>query len=253
MNNPTLKIAVAVNNLKLKYRGTDSCAIDKLSFSIYDGEIFGLLGPNGAGKTTTINILTGLLKQDEGEALISGHNINGDFNKLKALIGVVPQEISLFSNLSVKQNLLIYGNLYGIKKDLLKSRITSLLEDYGLSEKANVKVKNLSGGMSRRLNIIVGILHSPKLLFLDEPTVGIDVQSKNFIISNLRQLNKSGITILYTSHYMDEAEKFCSRIGIIDQGKIIALDSPEELIEKNDECEDLEDVFLHLTGRKIRD
>jgi ABC-2 type transport system ATP-binding protein len=253
MNPSGPDIVVSVHNLRFKYPEGYDYAIDDLTFNINKGEIFGLLGPNGAGKTTAINILTGLLKPNEGNVVIAGHNINGNIDTLKSLIGIVPQEISLFSNLSVKDNLLIFGTLYGIDKNSLTERIAFLLENYGLKDKAKIKVKNLSGGMNRRLNILIGILHSPKLLFLDEPTVGIDVQSKNFILSNLRDLNNTGVTILYTSHYMDEAEKFCSRIGIIDQGKIIALDSPKMLIEKYDGCNDLEDVFLHLTGRRIRD
>jgi ABC-2 type transport system ATP-binding protein len=242
-----------VNNLKLKYPGSTEFAVNDLSFNLERGEIYGLLGPNGAGKTSAINIMTGLLKSDNGILYIGGNKVNGNFNSFKSKIGVVPQDIALFSNLTVKDNLLIIGYLYGLRKIFLHERINILLRDYGLSGKANDKVRNLSGGMTRRLNILAALLHSPELLFLDEPTAGIDVQSKNFILSNLLQLNKDGVTILYTSHYMDEAEKFCSRIGIIDKGTIIASETPKNLIENHPGCSSLEDVFLMITGRKIRE
>jgi ABC-2 type transport system ATP-binding protein len=253
MNVSGSDILVSASNLKFKYSSNQEYAVDNLSFNINKGEIFGLLGPNGAGKTTTINILTGLLKPGEGHASIASNDINANLDVLKSLIGIVPQDISLFSNLTVIDNLLIFGTLYGINKKVLKGRIEFFLKKYGLEQKINEKVRNLSGGLRRRLNIIIGILHSPRLLILDEPTVGIDVQSKIFILSNLRDLNNSGLTILYTSHYMDEAEKFCSKIAIINMGRIIACDSPQVLIEKTEGCRDLEDVFLKLTGRKIRD
>jgi ABC-2 type transport system ATP-binding protein len=244
---------VEVASLKKMYKSADFFAIDNLSFKIKHGEIFGLLGPNGAGKTTTIKILTGLLKPNSGEVIISGLSIKNSFEKIKSLIGVVPQEIALYPNLTTLDNLRIFGTLYGIPPIELKKRIFDLLQVYGLKEKANQKVKNLSGGMKRRLNIIAGILHSPQLLILDEPTAGIDVQSKKFILANLKELNHLGTTILYTSHFMEEAEKFCTDIAIIDQGGIIANNSPEKLINQTDGCANLEDVFLNLTGRRIRE
>lgn len=248
-----MSTVLEVNNLRLKYPGSSDFAVNNLSFKLERGEIYGLLGPNGAGKTSAINIMTGLLKSNDGTLYIGGNKVDCNFDSFKSKIGVVPQDIALFSNLTVKDNLLIIGYLYGLKKSLLYDRIHKLLNDYGLSGKAKDKVKNLSGGMSRRLNILAGLLHSPELLFLDEPTAGIDVQSKNFILSNLQQLNKKGVTILYTSHYMDEAEKFCSRIGIIDKGTIIASETPKSLIENYAGCSNLEDVFLMITGRKIRE
>ena len=253
MKIPEYDILVDATNIRLRYPKCNEFAIDNLSFYINKGEIFGLLGPNGAGKTTTINILTGILRPNEGRIVIDGCSINTKTTSLKSVIGIVPQENSLFSNLSVIDNLLIFGTLYGIDRTILKEIIHRILEQYGLRNKINEKIKNLSGGMKRRLNIIVGILHTPKLLILDEPTSGIDVQSKNFILSNLKDMNKNGLTVMYTSHNMDEAEKFCSRIAILDMGRIIASDTPKMLVDKTQGCRDLEDVFLNLTGRRIRD
>jgi ABC-2 type transport system ATP-binding protein len=244
---------VEVISLRKMYKNADSFAIDNLSFKIKKGEIFGLLGPNGAGKTTTIKILTGLLEPNLGEVLISGLSIKNSSKKIKSLIGVVPQEIALYPSLTTLDNLRIFGTLYSIPSRELKVRILDLLQVYGLETKSNQKVKDLSGGMKRRLNIIAGILHSPQLLILDEPTAGIDVQSKKFILANLKELNRLGTTILYTSHFMEEAEKFCTDIAIIDQGRVIANNTPEKLINQTDGCVNLEEVFLKLTGRHIRE
>jgi len=244
---------VETNSLRKKYKESEVLAVDNLSFNIRKGQVFGLLGPNGAGKTTTIKMLTGILKPSSGDAVIAGYNTKTNFNNVKSVIGIVPQEIALYPTLTSYANLLVYGTLYGIPKSELKEKINYFLKLYGLENKAKQKVKNLSGGMKRRLNIIAGILHSPKLLILDEPTAGIDVQSKNFILENLQELNNSGTTILYTSHFMEEAEKFCDKIAIIDNGKIIASDTPQQLIKQTDNCKNLEDVFLELTGRKIRE
>ena len=224
-----------------------------ISLQIMKGEFVYLIGKTGAGKTTLINILTGLLKPDSGNASISGFNVKTQLEKIKAVFGIVPQEIALYPTLSVKENLFIFGSLYNIPKQILKKRIREFLIIYDLENKAKAQVKNLSGGMKRRLNIIAGILHLPKLLILDEPTAGIDVQSKIVILQNLRELNRQGTTILYTSHYMDEAEKFCTYTTIIDYGKIIAEGSPAQLIGNTDESTCLEDVFIKLTGREIRD
>lgn len=253
MQNNNSNIMVEANVLKKKYKDSENFAINNLSFKIQKGRIFGLLGPNGAGKTTTIEILTGLIKPTSGNALISGYDTQKNFNEVKSIIGVVPQDIALYPTLTVFENLHIFGILYGIVPNKLKKVIIDHLHIYGLEKKRKQKVKNLSGGMKKRLNIIAGILHSPKLLILDEPTAGIDVQSKKFILENLSELNNSGTTILYTSHYMEEAEKFCTDIAIIDEGKIIADDTPRRLITDTENCSNLEDVFLKLTGRRIRE
>ncbi len=228
-------------------------AIDNLSLKIKRGEIFGLLGPNGAGKTTLINILTGISKPGSGRAFINGNDILKDLDKVKTQTGIVPQEIALYPTLTIWENLYIFGSLYNIPHKILKKRIDEFLVIYGLENKKRSQVRRLSGGMKRRLNIIAGILHNPGLLILDEPTAGIDVQSKVVILDNLRKLNRDGTTILYTSHYMDEAERFCSRAAIIDYGKLIAEGSPAKLVEENTDCNTLEDVFIKLTGREIRE
>lgn len=244
---------IEAKNLTKRYSGMKSPAIDHINLKIRKGEIFGLLGPNGAGKTTLINILTGVLKPDSGKAFINGFDITTQSRFIKPDIGIIPQEIALYPTLSVRENLFIFGSLYNIPKQALKKRIADCLNIYGLENKARSQVKKLSGGMKRRLNIIAGILHSPELLILDEPTAGIDVQSKVVILENLNKLNEQGTTMLYTSHYMDEAEKFCSNATIIDYGKIIAEGSPAELVKNTDGCNCLEDVFIQLTGREIRE
>ncbi len=253
VNNKNHTQIIKVKNLRKKYLKSGSLAVSDLSFSIGEGEIFGLLGPNGAGKTTTINILTGLLQPTSGEVFISGLNIRNGFTAIKKLIGVVPQEISLYPTLSVYNNLYIFGSLYGINRSKLNNKIKSYLQVFGLEAKANQKVMHLSGGLKRRINIIAGILHNPQIIILDEPTAGIDVQSKKFILNNLKQFNNNGATILYTSHYMDEAEKFCTQIAILDEGKIIAADQPAKLVSSHPDCTNLEDVFIKLTGKQIRE
>jgi len=249
MSNCTIK----TKNLSKHYSGMQDFAINNLNLRVMEGEIFGLLGPNGAGKTTLINILSGMLKSDSGVAIINGFDVKSEYKLIKPLIGIVPQDVALYPTLNVNDNLFIFGSMYNIPRKILKKRIQDFLIIYGLEEKIKHQVKNLSGGMKRRLNIIAGILHLPKLLILDEPTAGIDVQSKMVILQNLRELNHKGTTILYSSHYMDEAEKFCSYTTIIDYGKIIAKGQPFELIKKTDNCTCLEDVFIKLTGREIRE
>ncbi|MCB2196226.1 MAG: ABC transporter ATP-binding protein [Bacteroidetes bacterium] len=244
---------IQVNNLNKKYKNSLEFAVNNLSFTVQKGEIFGLLGPNGAGKTTTINIITGTLKPTSGQVNIANQSIKRNFNTLKQKIGVVPQQIALYPTLNVYNNLLIFGNLYGIKKQILNNNIRKYLKIFGLEHKVKAKVKHLSAGMQRRLNIIAGLLHNPEILILDEPTAGIDVQSKQFIINNLIQLNKAGTTILYTSHYMEEAEKFCSHIAIIDNGNIIIQNKPQNLISQYPDCTNLEDVFIHITGKQLRE
>ena len=246
-------ILIETKKLTKQYAGMQNPAIGDLNLNVKEGEIFGLLGPNGAGKTTLINILSGLLKSDSGEATINGFDVKTKFKLIKPVIGIAPQDVALYPTLSVKDNLIIFGSLYNIPKQILEKRIQDFLIIYGLENKAKHQVKNLSGGMKRRLNIIAGILHLPRLLILDEPTAGIDVQSKIVILQNLRELNQQGTTILYTSHLMDEEEKFCSYTTIIDYGKIIAKGTPGELVKNTDNCACLEDVFIKLTGREIRE
>ena len=243
-----METAINISNLNKTYKGSEIKAVDTLNLNISKGSFFGLLGPNGAGKTTTISIMCGLLNADEGQIKILGKKPKD----VKSEIGVVPQDIALFEELTARENLRFFYDMYAIKNTKPSLLIDELLCRFSLEEKADKRVKTFSGGMKRRLNLIAGIMHSPKVLFLDEPTVGIDVQSKNVIAEFLKEINQSGMTIVYTSHMMEEAEKLCSYISVIDFGKEIINGKPKELIQKND-CDNLEELFLKLTGRRVRD
>jgi len=235
------------------YKGSNVPAIDNISLNIDKGEIYGLLGPNGAGKTTTISILCGLFGPTSGNVFIDGMEYQHSAEKIKNIIGVVPQDIALYPSLTARENLTFFGNMYGLKGKHLKSRIEECLELFGLEKNANRRIKTFSGGMKRRINLIAGILHKPKIIYLDEPTVGVDVQSRNVILDHLRDINKEGTTIIYTSHYMEEAENFCSRVAIIDKGNILTEGKPKDLINSKPEYTDLESIFLNITGRALRD
>lgn len=204
-------------------------AVQGISFDIQQGEIFSLLGPNGAGKTTTISMLSCLLSPTEGDALIDGHSVRTQANAVKQVIGVVPQEIALYPDLTARENLRFWGGMYNLSGARLKERVEETLEIAGLSDRANEKVETYSGGMKRRINIAVGLLHEPKVLFMDEPTVGIDPQSRRRILDTVLELNQRGLTVLYTTHYMEEAAELSRRIGIVDHGKLIALGTQDEL------------------------
>jgi ABC-2 type transport system ATP-binding protein len=244
---------IEIKNLSKTYKGCNEPAVVSVSLDIFSGEIFGLLGPNGAGKTTTISILCGLFPPTLGDIIIDGLNIRTNPDQIKQKIGVVPQDIALYPTLSARENLTFYGNMYGIRGKELRDRIDGFLQDFGLEKFANRQVAKYSGGMKRRVNLIAGLLHHPKIIFLDEPTVGIDVQSRIMILNYLKELNKSGTTIIYTSHYMEEAEHLCSRVAIMDQGKIISIGKPSDLLASNPEFKNLENVFIHLTGKDLRD
>ena len=218
-------------------------AVKGISFSVLRGEIFSLLGPNGAGKTTTINMLSCLLPPTSGTAEIAGHAIPGDTLAVRRAIGVVPQEIALYDSLSARQNLEFWGRLYDMRGQELTQRIDEVLDQVGLADRAKDKVKTFSGGMKRRINIAAGLLHKPQLLFMDEPTVGIDPQSRRRILDMVRELRDGGMTVLYTTHYMEEAEELSDRVGIIDQGRLIALGTQAELTRVVGEQETLR---LHL-------
>ena len=222
----------------------DNEAVKGISFSVLRGEIFSLLGPNGAGKTTTINMLSCLIEPTGGTAEIAGHAIPGDSLNVRRAIGVVPQEIALYDSLSARQNLEFWGRLYDMGGKALGQRIDEVLEIVGLSDRAKDKVKTFSGGMKRRINIAAGLLHRPRLLFMDEPTVGIDPQSRRRILDMVRELRDGGMTVLYTTHYMEEAEQLSDRVGIIDQGRLIALGTQAELTRVVGEQETLR---LHLS------
>lgn len=208
----------------------DLKAVNGASFHIAPGETYGLLGPNGAGKTTAISMIAGLLKPDGGEVQINGEVMTPKSVAPKAHIGLVPQDLAIYPDLTAAENMTFFGRLYGMPGDVLKGRVAQVLEVVGLSDRATDVTKEFSGGMKRRLNIAIGLLHSPQLLILDEPTVGVDPQSRNAILEAVENLSSEGMAVLYTTHYMEEAERLCDRVGIIDQGKIMAEGTRRELV-----------------------
>jgi ABC-2 type transport system ATP-binding protein len=219
---------LVVEDLEKSYG--DNHAVRGVSFRVARGEIFGLLGPNGAGKTTTISMLTGLFPPDAGTVTVDGLDLKTQLAAVKAKLGLVPQEFALYPTLSARQNLTFFGKIYGLRGKQLSNRVKEVLEMIGLTDKADKAVETYSGGMKRRVNIGAGLLHKPDLLFLDEPTVGVDPQSRNAIFENVEALNREGMTVIYTTHYMEEAQRLCHRVGIIDTGKMVALDTPSALI-----------------------
>jgi ABC-2 type transport system ATP-binding protein len=230
-------------------------AVNGVSFAIHKGEIFGLLGPNGAGKTTTIRMLSTVLEPDSGDATIGGHSIRHEAAEVRSLIGVCPQELSLYEDLSALYNLVFFGRMAGLSSQEAKEQAMANLELMGLTERTKGKVEKFSGGMKRRINLAIALMGHPELLFLDEPTVGIDPQSRNNIFETIEGLQNKGMTILYTTHYMEEADRLCDRVAIMDGGQIIAMDTPRALRSQIGPPEQvtLEDVFLKLTGRSLRD
>lgn len=234
-------------DLSKSYPDAEKPAVNQLSLSIAKNETFGLLGPNGAGKTTTISMLCGLIEPSSGSISIKGLNYKENLTQLKQMIGVVPQDIALYPTLTGKENLEFYGAMYGVPKVILNNRIAGWLKKFDMEKAANKRVSSYSGGMKRRINLIAGILHQPEVLFLDEPTVGVDVQSRSDIMHHLKELNAEGMTIIYTSHHMEEAEHFCTDVAIINNGEIITRGNPIELIENQTDCRNLEEVFLKLT------
>ncbi len=287
----------------LRRRFGDLVAVDGVGFHIDPGETYGLLGPNGAGKTTTISMIAGLLESDDGEIVVAGEPMNTHTIRAKSVIGYVPQDLAIYPDLSARENLMFFARLYGMSTSEAKRRSDEVLEVTGLRDRARDQTKKYSGGMKRRLNIGIGLLNQPKLLILDEPTVGVDPQSRNAILESVEGLSGQGKAVLYTTHYMEEAERLCDRVGIIDHGKLIAEGTPKELVSLVGERDrvhlsavgdlagaavalanppwvhnvsaagegidlaaagaavksvevtepDLEAVFLHLTGRALRD
>lgn len=204
-------------------------AVDGVSFNIRQGEIYGLLGPNGAGKSTTISMIATLLKPTEGEITVRGYSVTKNANQVKKLLGLVPQEIALYPTLTAGENLEFWGKMYGLHGAHLRQRIAEVLEIVGLTTREKNRVETYSGGMKRRINIAVGLLNEPEILIMDEPTVGVDPQSRNHILETVKNLNSRGLTVIYTSHYMEEVEYLCDRIGIMDHGKLIAEGTKDEL------------------------
>ena len=245
--------ALIIKGLVKIYKGSSDSALSGLDISVNYGEIFGLLGPNGAGKTTAISIMSTLLQPTSGSVIICGIDAIKQPNRIKKLIGLVPQDIALYANLTVRENLRYFGRICGLKGQVLKDRIADCLEMVGLEKRADQLIFTFSGGMKRRANLAAGILHQPRILFLDEPTVGIDAQSRNMILEKLSLLKETGTTMIYTTHYMDEAEQLCDCVAIIDEGHIIAEGSPKQLISRAPGHAGLKDLFLALTGKRLRD
>ena len=241
---------IEVTNLVKKFK--DFTAVNDISFSVERGEIFAFLGPNGAGKTTTIRILSTLLKPTAGEVRLDGHNVVEDSKSTRRSFGIVFQDPSLDNELTAYENMKYHAVLYSVPKNIYKPRIEELMNLVGLWDRKDSFVKNFSGGMKRRLEIARGLLHHPKVLFLDEPTIGLDPQTRNHIWNYIRDLNKNEkITIFFTTHHMEEVERYAERIAIIDHGKIIERGTPDEL-KKKANTDSLEDAFIHFTGRNIR-
>jgi ABC-2 type transport system ATP-binding protein len=241
---------IRIENLTKKFE--DVTAVDSLFLEIEKGELFGLLGPNGAGKTTVIKTLCGLLEPTSGSIWVGGFDVRREAAKVKELIGVCPQDTAAYPFLSGRENVELFGNLHTMPKEKLKRNIEELLGKMSLSEDAGRRLGKYSGGMKRRINLIMALVHDPEIAFLDEPTVAMDPQSRHAVWDFIRGLKERGKTIILTTHYMEEAEELCDRIGIIDHGKLIALGSPKHLKDKFN-AKDLEEVFIGLTGRKIRE
>lgn len=244
---------IQITALSKKYKDAEMFSLQDFTLSIAQGQIFGLLGPNGAGKTTLISMLCGLIKPTSGNFMIDGLTYARNASQIKEIIGVVPQEYALYPTMTARENLMYFGSMYGLTGKALKQKVADNLEILGLSRFADKRTETFSGGMKRRVNLIAGIMHEPKVLFLDEPTVGVDVQSRNVIIEYLKQLNAKGTTIIYTSHHLSEAQDFCTDIAIVDQGKMFAHATPAELITATHNARNLEDVFIELTGKELRD
>ena len=246
-------IILTTENLVKVYPGSDYPAVSGLDLSVKCGSIFGLLGPNGAGKTTTISILCTLLQPTSGTATILNCDVVRQANAVRCGIGLVPQDIALYSSLTARENLRYFARILRVPKELIEARVVECLELVELLDYADRKISTYSGGMKRRANLAVGILHKPAILFLDEPTVGIDAQSRSLILERLVGLNRDGVTLIYTTHYMEEAQQICDEIAIIDAGKVIACGAPEKLVGDSTDCVNLEDLFLALTGKQLRD
>jgi ABC-2 type transport system ATP-binding protein len=244
------KNGIKVTNLVKKFG--DLMAVDDLSFEVKSGELFGLLGPNGAGKSTTINIMTGLLHQTSGTAIVGGYDVRSNPQEVRKMIGVCPQEPAFYPYLTGRENVEFFGNLHGMPKALLKQRTDELLELVGLVEGATRQAGKYSGGMIRRISLVMALINDSEIAFLDEPTVAMDVQSRRATWEFIKELKSQGKTVILTTHYIEEAESLCDRVGIIDHGTLIALDTPQALMQEY-EAKDLEEVFIKITGRKIRE
>lgn len=248
-----MSYAIEITNLTKKYPNAEFYSLQDMNLKFPKGEISGLLGPNGAGKTTTISILCGLIKPDGGAAKVLGLDVAKDNAAILKKIGVVTQQVALYPLLSARENLYYIGSLYAIPKAILNKKIDNLLDRFGLLSNADKQVKNFSGGMKRRCNIIAALLHEPELLILDEPTAGVDIHSRTMILEFLKEYNQAGHTILYTSHLLEEAERLCTNVAIVDGGKCIVQNKLELLKQSVPSVNNLEELFLHYTGRSLRE
>lgn len=246
-------MTLSAHGLTKTYRRREAPALSDFSLTLAPGEIVGLLGPNGAGKTTAISLMTGILAPDSGRVDVCGIDLFRRSREARRRIGLVPQHIALYPNLTAAENLSYFGRMYPIGGRELKARIASCLEMVGLSNHTDVRIAEYSGGMKRRANLAAALVHQPRLLFLDEPTVGIDPQSRSMILDRLAEMGRSGVSMVYTTHYTEEAEKICGRVAVIDNGRIIALGRPEDLARAHPGCGSLGGLFLRLTGRELRD
>lgn len=247
-----MPVAIQIKNLSYSYEKQSKKVIDSLSLDIAQGERFGIFGPNGAGKTTLMNLMTGILNYKTGSIQLNGLEIKDHYWQTRKLFGFVPQDFSFYHELTPLENLSFFGVWSGLKSIEIKKRTNELLEVLALTGSRNKPVKQFSGGMKRRVNLAIAVMHEPQLLFLDEPTVGVDVQTRHAIISYLKELNARGTTLIYTSHQLKEAEDLCTRIALIDEGKIIEKDTLDNLLKEHQQ-DGLEGLFLQLTGRAYRD
>jgi ABC-2 type transport system ATP-binding protein len=233
-------------------RGRKITAVNDVSFDVFKGEIFGMIGPNGAGKSTTFSMLTTLTKPTNGSIKVAGFNVEKQDDKIRPLIGLVPQKLSLYPLLTARENLELMGNLYNVPKKEMEDKIDYYLKLVGLEASADRYTGGFSGGMKQRLSVIAAVLHDPEILFWDEPSTGLDPQSRNVIWKLARKFNDEGKTLVFTTHYMEEADNLCDRVAVMDSGKMVALDNPEVLKEKSG-SKNLEEVFVHFTGEEVRD
>ncbi len=244
--------AVRIVDLGFTYPRQQKACFSHLDLEVKEGERFGLFGPNGAGKTTLMNCMTGLLNYQQGQVQLRGTEIAPPKQSINRLFGFVPQDLSFYQELSPAENLAFFGAWSGLHKTEIKNKTEELLEILGLTDVRNKKVEEFSGGMKRRVNLAIGVIHDPRILFLDEPTVGVDVQSRHAIINYLKKLNENGTTLIYTSHQLSEAEELCTKVALIDDGKIIAHDTLQQLMLDHKE-DGLEGLFINLTGKSFRD
>lgn len=239
--------------LRLTYAGGETPALDGISLTLRAGELCGLIGPNGAGKTTLISVFTTLLRPQSGALFIGGIDACRDPAAVRQKIGLVPQDIALYERLTGWENVAYFGRMYGLSRSVLRERGEFYLDMFGLWDKRNRQVAAYSGGMKRRINLIVGLIHEPELLFLDEPTVGIDAQSRHLIMEKLAALNRQGMAMVYTSHYLEEVQRLCRRVVIIDHGRIVAAGRPEDLVGEGEGCDSLDALYLQKTGEHLRE